>query len=337
VLQQALAEALPVRHSCVRTGDDEARPRFRLSSPHSTLRIDHSPRPPSLHPCSDSECEPNKQPPTRLVRPVLSQARHAAAAISICGGASVRGLSGVLGASVMQGAWGSGGDGRVVAYAPPRRRHRCEQPARASWVMPLAMQIATISRSAGQYNSRVRILLEPRPAPGRLRPRLRQHPGRARLPRQRLPSEIRTTLRHRLQLPVPRHLQPHHQLRRARLPVPPPRAQLSPCKPSHTIPLTKTTPSSDKPSPATTSLSQRHQRATQASSLTPWQPAYAQCMVNLGFASLDPCARPARLARRIPSTWVKVLLRAMDLPRTLKGIPFPRAHSQGALARPPSS
>jgi hypothetical protein len=34
---------------------------------------------------------------------------------------------------------------------------------------------------------------------------------------------------------------------------------------------------------------------------------------------------------------VKVLLRAMDLPRTLKGIPFSRAHSQGALARPPSS
>jgi hypothetical protein len=78
VLQQALAEALPVRHSCVRTGDDEARPRFRLSSPHSTLRIDHSPRPPSPHPCSDSECEPKKQPPTRLVRPILSQARRAA-------------------------------------------------------------------------------------------------------------------------------------------------------------------------------------------------------------------------------------------------------------------
>jgi hypothetical protein len=47
------------------------------------------------------------------------------------------------------------------------------------------------------------------------------------------------------------------------------------------------------------------------------------------------CPR-ARSARRAPLTRVKALVRAMDFPRTLKGIPFPRAHSQGALARPPS-
>jgi hypothetical protein len=50
-----------------------------------------------------------------------------------------------------------------------------------------------------------------------------------------------------------------------------------------------------------------------------------------------PRSRPRiRSARRAPLTRVKALVRAMDLPRTLKGIPFPRAHSQGALARPPS-
>jgi hypothetical protein len=54
-------EALPVRHSCVRTGDDEAQPRYRLSSPHFLCRAKknlyklHSPFCRRRTRCCDSE------------------------------------------------------------------------------------------------------------------------------------------------------------------------------------------------------------------------------------------------------------------------------------------
>jgi hypothetical protein len=67
--------------------------------------------------------------------------------------------------------------------------------------------------------------------------------------------------------------------------------------------------------------------AQSTSTSHPWIPVHVPHVLHV----------PTRLARRTPPTRVKVLLRAMDLPRTLKAIPFPRAHSQDALARPPSS
>jgi hypothetical protein len=69
---------------------------------------------------------------------------------------------------------------------------------------------------------------------------------------------------------------------------------------------------------------------------------YGECpraLLERGFFRTlsHPCFRsPARRACCAPLTRAKALVRARDLPKTLIGIPPPRAHSQGALASPPS-
>jgi hypothetical protein len=107
---------------------------------------------------------------------------------------------------------------------------------------------------------------------------------------------------------------------------------------SYISPLTETThTNSNKPSPPFSNDDSLATTQAHNTSLSAHSVATFLSTVHTQPQPRTPRSHSrARSARRAPLTRVKALVRAMDLPRTLKGIPLPRAHSQGALARPPS-